>query len=136
MFPPNYFLIYFMDTEEAAKQMADGEITPALITDANYNHSPFNAVWRKKSTDKRILGTVQGYLNKEKDTLVVKFMTVRSKARRQTINSRMIDALKEEFPNKEIEYEDLTRASHRLVECGLTDSQIPCPNSFCDIRFL
>ena len=102
-----------MDTEKSAQNMLDGEITPPLIFDAGMsNAGTFDSLWRKKITDKRVLGTVQGFIHGDK--IVVKFMTVRSKARLQKINSRMIDMLKKEFPGKEVEYKHLTNQGKKF----------------------
>ena len=89
--------------------MKAGDITPPYIHVANLTTSPFVALWRMKSTDKRVLGTIQGHLGGDDlDTIYVDFMTVRSNARRQNVNSQMINALKKEWPDKKIEYIDLT----------------------------
>ena len=107
MFPPNYFLIYFMDSKESKDAMLNGEVVPTIIRDSRVGlDGGFNTIWKKKSTDKRILGTVQGFIHE--DEIYIKFMTVRGNARKQSINSQMINQLKAEFPGKGITYEDLT----------------------------
>jgi hypothetical protein len=109
--PPGFFLVYFTIDEQTAKEIGDNKrrypIIPRGRSQFGGGMTPFEKVWRKPESE-GILGMIQGEI--DDDVIWIEFMTVRSKARKQSITSKMIDKLKEEFPNRNLESSDRTKA--------------------------
>jgi hypothetical protein len=104
-----FFVLMFTQTEDYAEKIKSGEVQPIVIpqgTPMSRNSAPYFArLWRQKHL-KPYLGIVQGYV--KDDIIYVDYMTVPSKARRNKINTLMLNTLKNEFPNRKIETSERT----------------------------
>lgn len=101
--PAGFFHISLTADEEIAAKLKAGELDPAIIPPggAGFGQAPpFQRIW-KQDRSKGILGLIQGEIDDE--VIYIDFMTVRSPARRNQINSKLIEFLKAEFPGRKLE---------------------------------
>lgn len=119
MFEPGTTWVYFLDSEEAADRMAAGEIPMLTVPQGTFysGGDPINDVWKEKFAKKgteHILGILEGYT--DENQIYVKLMTVRPKYKRNTINSKMIQFLKEEFPKAEVTFSSPTPQGQKFID--------------------
>lgn len=142
--------VYFMDSKESADEMREGKI-PLLRVPIPHNlsifsggrASPINDVWgakmrdtksndepririekgkekKVKGTDK-ILGLLEAITNEKEIHIAI--MTVRKPYQKNTINSRMIDALKKEFPEAKIKFDDTSDEGKAFIDKRYPDAE-------------
>ena len=100
--PAGFFNLTLTADEDTTKKMLNKEINPIIIPQgAPLGQTPFFAKLWKDKRAKLFLGIVQGEIHD--DAIFIDFMTVRSAARRNQINTKMIQVLKKEFPNRKLE---------------------------------
>jgi ribosomal protein S18 acetylase RimI-like enzyme len=122
LLPQGMTFVYFMDSEENAKKISNGKL-PMLIlpTGSRYgSRSPFQNALRKKKHE-HIIGFIQGYTSK--DEIYISFMKVRPQYRRNTINTKMVQALKKEFPGAKIKFEDPTKDGNKFIDKTYPDAE-------------
>jgi len=136
--------VYFMDSEESAKEMKNHEI-PMLIVPQGTIHSggsPITDIWKraffKKGSDQpremtvgnktkvvqgtdKILGVIEGTTNDE--VIYIDMMTVRPPFKRNSINSKMIQALKQDFPKAKIEFSRPTPQGRKFLDKTMPDAK-------------
>lgn len=105
--PAGFFNLTLTVDEETTQKLLNNEISPIIIPrGAPMGQTPFFAkLWRDKRS-KSFLGIIQGEIHD--DAIFIEFMTVRSAARRNQINTKMIEALEKQFPNRKLESSDRT----------------------------
>lgn len=100
--PPGFFVISLTVNEEYATKLTNGELHPIIFPQGAPlgGSSVFAGIWREKRS-KPFLGIMQGEIHD--DAIFIDFMTVRSTARRNQINTKLVECLKKNFPNRKIE---------------------------------
>ena len=122
IFPQGMTFVYFMDSEENAQKISNGEL-PMLILPTGQNFGaqpPFERALRK-GKHQHIIGFIQGFTNEEE--IYVMFMKVRPNYRRNSINSKMIQALKKEYPRAVIKFENPTDMGNKFIDKTYPDSE-------------
>lgn len=110
-FPFGLTFVYFMDTEESAKLMAQGKIPFLRIPVGTFNSggSPITDVWKKKFQKpgtEHILGLIEGITTEEK--IFIDMISVRPGWQRNKIATLMYNKLKKDFPNAKLTTSDTT----------------------------
>ncbi len=127
-------LIYFMDTEQAAEAIKKGEIPYLMVPRGTFygGGNPITDIWKKrfqKPGTEHILGVLEGHSHES--LIYVDMITVRPGWQRNSIASKMIEALKSLFPNAELKTSATTdkgekflksyKKSHNINEAKYTD---------------
>lgn len=114
-FPKGFFALNLFNDPKSIQDVRDGKAKLLLFHPSTLSAtSNFLNIWQKKTTNKNILAAIQGTILDDK--IIIDFMSVRPKYRKRHINSSMIKWLKEKFPQREIEYVDLTEAGEKFVK--------------------
>ena len=118
MLPKGFTLVYFMDTEENARKMGNGEFPYIIIPQGSSmfgRETPFQKAFKQnKDGIEHILGFIQGYT--DEDTIFVDFMRVRHKYKRNSINTKMIKALEHDFPNAKVTFSKPTDQGKEFIK--------------------
>lgn len=117
MLPAGFMMCFFMDSEESAEAMRTGQINYGIWPPGRRSYdmgNPISDVWRAGRFDKRILGAINGVVD-DKEIYIDK-MSVRPGFKRASINSKMIDKLKDQFPGRTVNYSGVTRAGAAFVK--------------------
>lgn len=98
-------LVYFMDSEESAEDMAHGKIPYLIVPVGTFKSggSPITDIWKKRFQQpgtEHILGVIQGHT--DEDSIYVDMITVRPGFQRNHIAKLMMDRLKKTFPKANI----------------------------------
>ncbi len=114
-----FTLVYFMDSEEAAKTMAKGEIPYLMVPRGTFfsGGSPITDIWKKKFQKpgtEHIIGVIEG--NTMADVIFVDMITVRPGWRRNHIAKLMLDRLKQTFPDAKIMTSSRTDSGEKLAK--------------------
>lgn len=114
-----FTMVYFMDSVESAELMKSGKIPYLIIPERrrfDFNSSPITDVWRKanKEGKEHILGVIQGYVN-EKEIYIDK-MSVRPSYKRNSINSKMVKALEQNFSGRTTNYSGPTKDGSKFIK--------------------
>lgn len=117
-YKPGTTWVYFLDSEEAAQKMREGQIDMLVVPQGtSYSGGdPINDVWKKKFAKQgteHILGFIQGFTNE--DLINIQMMTVRPKYKRNTINTKMVQFLQKEFPNAKLSFEAPTPQGQKFI---------------------
>jgi GNAT superfamily N-acetyltransferase len=156
IFAPGTTWIYFMDSEESAKEMEEGKIPMLVIPIGTFQSggSPITDVWKKRffqkgedqprqriignkremisGTDK-ILGLIQGH--SDENTIYVDMMSVRPPYKRNSINSKMIQFLQQRFPKAKLSYSKLTPQGKKFAQGykeGFEDEEYDKPGDWAE----
>lgn len=151
LFPEGFTLVYFMDSKESADEMKEGKIPILRVQVPNMfsgfgggRSSPINDVWKSKmrsstgndeprtriekgkekkvkGTDK-ILGLLEG-ITKD-DEIHVSIMSVRKPYQKNTINAKMIDALKKEYPDAKIKFDEPSDEGQKFIDKRYPEAEI------------
>jgi hypothetical protein len=129
--------VYFLDSEKSAQEMKEQKI-PMLMVPQGTIHSggsPITDIWKrrffKKGSDEpremriggrtkviegtdKILGVIEGTTNDE--VIYIDMMTVRPPFKRNTINTKMIQALRQDFPKAKIEFSRPTPQGQKFID--------------------
>jgi hypothetical protein len=119
LFHKGFTLVYFMSSDDAAKRMAAGKIPYKMIHDRPmfaWGSSPITDIWKKKfdKDQSEILGMLQGTTD-EKEIYIDK-MSVRPAYRRSSINTRMVNALKKNYPNAAVNFSGPTKDGSKFIK--------------------
>lgn len=99
-----YTLVFFMDSDESAKKVGSGEyyypMFPVKTTGNMFTVNPITDIWKRRGThgEKHTLGTIEAFVDEEQ--IYIDMLSVRPGFKMNHIASFMIDALKEEFPDR------------------------------------
>lgn len=109
--PEGWSLVYFMDSEQSAHDMAHGEIPYLLIPTGTFNSggSPILDVWKKrfqKPGHEHILGILEA--NVMPDVIFLDKLSVRPGYQRNTIAQKIIELVQQEYPKAEISHSSPT----------------------------
>lgn len=123
--PFGYTLVYFMDTPEAAEQLKQGMIPYLIVPKGSFysGGNPITDVWKKKFQQKgqeHILGLIEA--NTTEQEIYVDMMSVRKDYRRNTINAKMIQALKEMFPSAQVKFSSPTDDGRKFIKSQYPDA--------------
>lgn len=116
-----FTLVYFMDSEESAALMGEGEIPYLMVPTGTRmsGGSPITDVWSRRfakpgTGQEHILGLIQAFTNEK--FIYVDMMSVRASYRRNSITRKMIDVLKEHFPSAEVRFSDPTSDGSKFIK--------------------
>lgn len=104
--------VYFMDSSASAQAMGKGEIDYVMLfsgigANMGGGETEFEKVFKKKAKGREhILGFMQGY--SDENLIRIDFMRVRKTHRRQSMNKKMLEAIKDKYPNAEIRFDSMT----------------------------
>ena len=104
--PEGWTLVYFMDSEESAQAMQQGQIPYLIVPIGTFKSggSPITDIWKKKFCGKpgqeHILGVIQGH--SDATSIFIDMITVRPGFQRNHIAKLMMDRLKKTFPKANI----------------------------------
>jgi len=125
-FAKNRFLIWFYDTTEFAPKINSGEYDFLMFPNRMKGFS-FNSVgiideiwtskWQNKFKGaKNLLGMVQGYYDEANNKIVIHFMSVRPSAKRNHINSFMIQYAKKVFNSNDVVFHEPTEQGQSFID--------------------
>lgn len=124
LMPEGFTLVYFMDSEESAQEMRRGEIDyiiipPGVPLGSFGRKTPFEKAFDKRHKDERkgidkILGFLQGH--SDEGEIYVDFMKVRKEFRRASINTKMVRALENNYPNAELSFSRPTQKGKKFIK--------------------
>lgn len=117
--PAGFTLAYFMDSDESARAMKAGELAYKYVHDRlrfSWDSAPIRDVWKKENDkgQEHILGVVQGIVDDSE--IYVDKMTVRPGYKRQTINTKLIQALQATFPNRPVHFSGPTEDGSKFIK--------------------
>ena len=131
--------LYFMDSEESAKEMKEGKI-PMLVIPQGAGFrlinrvDPITSVWTKefyqKGTDEprermengkpvlvdgtnKVLGILEGH--SDENIIYINMMSVRPGFKRNSVNSKMITYVKNHFPQAKLEFSKPTDDGKKFI---------------------
>jgi hypothetical protein len=125
-FAKNRFLIWFYDTTDFAPKINNGEYDFLMFPNRMKGFS-FNSVgiideiwtskWQNKFKGaKNLLGMVQGYYDEANNKIVIHFMSVRPSAKRNHINSFMIQYAKKVFNSDDVVFHEPTEQGQSFID--------------------
>ncbi len=128
IFAEGYTLVYFMDSDESAKAIAEGKIPYLMIPRGSFHSggNPITDVWKKKYQQpgtEHILGLLEG--NSKDELIFLDMLSVRPGWRRNSIAKKMLELVKERFPKAKITTSSRTEdgskflKSQSINECGV-----------------
>jgi hypothetical protein len=111
-----YFVLEPTDKQRliAAMQGKSPEKIPIFGTQRIGNLGTIDVFWRALLARECIAGAVQ-FLPLA-DTIIITHMAIRSNWRRLGINSRLMDCIKQRFPNRKLIFQDTTKMGQQFVE--------------------
>ena len=115
----NKVYLWFTSTEDWVDKVNAGEydlvMFPIKTLGNAFTLSPITDVWRKSKArgKKEVLGMIEAYLDDKE--LIIQMMSVRNPYRKNRINSFMLDQLKENFPGRELVFEDPTDDGWKFI---------------------
>ncbi|MHA2408093.1 MAG: GP88 family protein, partial [Candidatus Ranarchaeia archaeon] len=117
-FGEDMLLVYFMDSKESAQAMAKGDIPYLKMPVGTFmsGGSPITDVWKKKFQQpgtEHILGIIEGSANDK--GIWVENMSTRPKYKRNSIMSKMIATVKNNWPKADINYSKTTDQGSKFV---------------------
>jgi hypothetical protein len=117
--PEGWTLVYFMDSPQAAEQMKQGQMSYLIFPRGTFysGGSPITDVWKKKFQQQgheHILGLIEGHSNNEE--IYIDMMSVRKQYRRHSINTKMIEALKDLFPKAKVSFSSPTKEGSKFIQ--------------------
>jgi len=129
--------VYFLDSEKSAQEMKEQKIPMIMVPQGTIRSggSPITDIWKrrffKKGTDEpreitirgktkviegtdKILGVLEG--NTTDKVIYIDMLTVRPPFKRSSIGSKMIQTLKQDFPNAKIEVSSPTQQGQAFLD--------------------
>lgn len=112
-------LVYFMDTPESAEEMKEGKMLYLLLPRGTFysGGNPITDVWKKKFQQQghqHILGLIEA--NTDEEQIYIDAMSVRKEYRRQSINTKMIEMLKDLFPTAKVVFSSATKDGQKFIK--------------------
>jgi hypothetical protein len=117
--PEGWTLVYFMDSDESAQAMKQGQIPYLMVPRGTFmsGGSPITDIWLKKFQKPgthHILGVIEGHSDEE--TIFIDMVTVRPGWKRNHIAKLMMDRLKKTFPEAKLTTSTQTDAGQKLFK--------------------
>jgi hypothetical protein len=117
-FGNDMLLVYFMNSKESAKSMAKGDIPYLKVPVGTFmsGGSPITDIWKKKFQQpgtEHILGVIEGSANDE--NIWIENMTVRPKYKRNSIMTKMLQVVKNNWPNATVDYSKATEQGKKFI---------------------
>lgn len=114
-----FSLVYFMDSPESAQKIAKGEIPYLMIPRGTFysGGNPITDVWKKKhqtAGQEHILGLIEA--NVMPDNIYIDMMSVRPKYKRNTINTLMINCIKQSYPKAKVTFSGPTDEGRKFIK--------------------
>ena len=125
-FAKNKFIIWFYDTTDFANKINSGEydflMFPNRMKGFSFNSvGIIDEVWRAKYQNKHkgaknLLGMVQGWYDEVNNKIIIHFMSVRPSAKRNHINSFMVQYAKKVFESTDVVFHEPTAQGYSFIE--------------------
>lgn len=125
-FAKNKFIIWFYDTTDFANKINSGEydflMFPNRMKGFSFNSvGIIDEVWRAKYQNKHkgaknLLGMVQGWYDEVNNKIIIHFMSVRPSAKRNHINSFMVQYAKKVFESTDVIFHEPTAQGYSFIE--------------------
>jgi hypothetical protein len=117
--PEGWTMVYFMDSPQAAEQMKENKMSYLIFPKGTFysGGSPITDVWKKKFQQEgheHILGLIEGHTNNEE--IYIDMMSVRKQYRRHSINTKMIEELKDLFPKAKVSFSSPTKEGSKFIK--------------------
>jgi hypothetical protein len=117
--PEGWTLVYFMDSDESAQAMKQGQIPYLMVPRGTFmsGGSPITDIWLKKFQKPgthHILGVIEGHSDEE--TIFIDMVTVRPGWKRNHIAKLMMDRLKKTFPEAKLTTSTQTGDGQKLFK--------------------
>lgn len=111
-----YFLLGSSDKQRliSAIKGKSREKVPIFGLQRIGNYGTIDSFWKTSLAKAVLAGAVQ--FIPLGDTLIITHMTVKSTWRRLGVNSRLVDYLKQRFPNRKLIFQDVTKMGQQFVE--------------------
>jgi hypothetical protein len=121
-FAKGYSLIYFMKTEESAKELKEGKIPYKIVPKGSRN--PITDVWNNdRKGQKNILGLIEG--NITEDLFYIDMISVRDKWQKNDIGKNMIKSVIQKYPKvKKIETSSRTPVGKKFFDMLSKDEEL------------
>lgn len=126
-------MIYFMDSEQAARDMYAEKIEPPMFVPGSMSarfggYSMIDAIWKKpkgfrtdtpeqkaaRAARHHVVGALEAYI--EPQGIFVDNISVRPGWKRNTIASKMMQALKKKWPGMEVTHSDTTEQGEKFMK--------------------
>jgi N-acetylglutamate synthase-like GNAT family acetyltransferase len=126
-------MVYFMDSEQAARDMKDSKIDYPMFIPGSLDmqfsgYSMLDAIWKKgkaprgetpenrrsRESKRHVVGALEAYVTP--DGIYVDYLSVRPGWRRNTIATKMMQALKNEFPDREMTHSKATDQGAKFLK--------------------
>ena len=117
--PEGWTLVYFMDSDESAQAMKQGQIPYLMVPRGTFmsGGSPITDIWKKKFQNpgtEHIIGVIQGHSDDK--SIFIDMITVRPGWRRNHIAKLMMDRLKKTFPEAKLTTSSRTNDGEKLFK--------------------
>ena len=131
--PAGWIMVYFMDSEQAAADIKAGKIDyplfmPGSLMQRSSGYDIMTNLWqrhkappretpeqRQSRAEKRhVVGALEAY--KRKDSIFIDYISVRPGWKRNTIGTKMIQALEKEFPGTPIQHSPTTDQGYGFLK--------------------
>jgi len=111
-----YFLLNSADKERLINAIRgrSKEKAPIFGTQRVGRAGTIDLFWKTSLAKAALAGAVQ-FIPLD-DAVIITHMTVQSTWRRLGVNSRLIDHIKQRFPNRKLIFQDVTKAGRQFVE--------------------
>ena len=111
-----YFLIETHHRERLVNAIKgrSREKAPIFGTQRVGNSGTIDLFWKTNLAKAALAGAVQ-FIPLD-DAIVITHMTVRSTWRRLGVNSRLIDHIRQRFPNRKLVFQDVTKSGQQFME--------------------
>jgi len=125
---PGFTILYFMDSDESAKMMAEGKIPYLMVPQGSFysGGNPITDIWKKKYQKpgtEHILGVLEGNSNSE--NIFINMLTVRPGYQRNKIGTMLLKTVKNHFPDAKISTSSATPAGEKFKKANdLTEDRM------------
>lgn len=120
-FAKGYSLIYFMETEDSAKELIKGNIPYKIVPKGAMN--PIIDVWKNdRNGQKNILGLIEG--NITEDLFYIDMISVRRIWQKNAIGKNMIKSVIRRYPNAKIETSSRTPVGKKFFDMLSKDEEL------------
>ena len=127
---PGWVMVYFTDTEQAAADLRAQKIMPPMFMPGSMSmrfsgYSMINDIWKKKRVPsgqdaamydgmRHVVGALEAYVDEK--GIFVDNISVRPGWKKNTVGSKLMNALVRQFPGRELTHSDTTKAGHSFLK--------------------
>ena len=127
---PGALILYFTDSEQAALDLRAGKIMPPMFAAGSLSmrfsgYSMIDDIWKKKRAPRgqdpatyegmrHVVGALEAYVNEKK--IFVDNISVRPGWKKNTVGSKLMNALVQMYPGRELTHSNTTKAGHSFLK--------------------